>query len=114
MWIHAGFGHLFSNMFAVIIFAPILEKSMGFKEIFHILFSYRSWCWNSIFWSKFFWKLFIRDSKVKTYQQNPNPENFRKFILENSKEYYNQLYDFISGYSENPNNEEYIKGKYKY
>ncbi len=56
-----------------------------------------------------FFENYSLETKVKTYQQNPNPEDFRKFILENSKEYYNQLYDFISGYSENPSNEEYIR-----
>ena len=29
MWVHAGFGHLFSNMFSVLVFAPILEKVWG-------------------------------------------------------------------------------------
>ena len=34
MWIHAGFGHLFSNMFAVLIFAPILERVWGSRKFF--------------------------------------------------------------------------------
>ena len=34
MWIHAGFGHLFSNMFAVLVFAPILEKVWGSRKFF--------------------------------------------------------------------------------
>ncbi|MEO2084096.1 MAG: rhomboid family intramembrane serine protease, partial [Marinoscillum sp.] len=32
MWVHGGFGHLFSNMFSVLIFAPILEKVWGSKK----------------------------------------------------------------------------------
>ena len=34
MWLHAGFGHLFSNMFAVIVFAPILERVWGSRKFF--------------------------------------------------------------------------------
>ena len=34
MWIHAGFGHLFSNMFAVLVFAPILERVWGSRKFF--------------------------------------------------------------------------------
>ena len=34
MWIHAGFGHLFSNMFVVIVFAPILERVWGSSRKF--------------------------------------------------------------------------------
>ena len=108
MWIHAGFGHLFSNMFAVIIFAPILERVWGSRKFF--MFYLVTGVGAGILYSGVnFFENYSLETKVKTYQQNPNPENFRKFILENSKEYYNQLYDFISGYSENPNNEEYIR-----
>ena len=108
MWIHAGFGHLFSNMFYVIIFAPILERVWGSRKFF--IFYLVTGVGAGILYSGVnFFENYSLETKVKTYQQNPNPENFRKFILENSKEYYNQLYDFISGYSENPNNEEYIR-----
>ena len=34
MWVHANFLHLFSNMFAVLVFAPILEKVWGSKKFF--------------------------------------------------------------------------------
>ena len=34
MWVHANFAHLFSNMFAVLVFAPILEKVWGSKKFF--------------------------------------------------------------------------------
>ena len=37
MWIHAGFGHLFSNMFAVLVFAPILEREFGDLKIFYFI-----------------------------------------------------------------------------
>ena len=42
--------------------------------------------------------------KVKSYEQNPSPESFRKLVINNSSEYYNQLYDFIDSYEQNPSN----------
>ncbi len=107
MWIHAGFGHLFSNMFAVIIFAPILERVWGSRKFF--IFYLITGVGAGILYSGVnFFENYSLETKVKTYQQNPNPENFRKFILENSKEYYNQLYDFINSYTENPESSQYI------
>lgn len=32
MWMHAGFGHLFCNMFAVLMFGPALEREWGEKK----------------------------------------------------------------------------------
>ena len=34
MWIHAGFGHILSNMFAVLVFGPILERVWGSRKFF--------------------------------------------------------------------------------
>ena len=47
------------------------------------------------------------ENKVTTYTSQPSPEAFRNLILNESKEYYNQLYDFINSYSENPNSSQY-------
>lgn len=108
MWIHAGFGHLFSNMFAVIVFAPILEKVWGSRKFF--TFYIITGIGAGILYSGVnFYENYSLEIEVRSYQNNPNPDSFRKFILDNSKEYYNQLYDFISGYTDNPSDEGYIK-----
>jgi hypothetical protein len=44
---------------------------------------------------------------VLRYTSQPSPDAFRKLVLDESKEYYNQLYDFINSYSENPNSSQY-------
>ena len=108
MWIHAGFGHLFSNMFAVIVFAPILEKVWGSRKFF--TFYLITGIGAGILYSGVnFYENYSLELEVRSYQSNPNPDSFRKFILDNSKEYYNQLYDFISGYTDNPSDKGYIK-----
>ena len=49
------------------------------------------------------------EKDTENYVSNPSPEKFRKLILDNAPEYYNQLYDFIIDYSDNPNNINYIE-----
>jgi len=95
-------------MFAVIVFAPILEKVWGSKKFF--TFYLITGIGAGILYSGVnFYENYSLETDVKNYQNNPNPDAFRKFVLDNSKEYYNQLYDFISSYSENPGSEAFIK-----
>lgn len=108
MWIHAGIGHIFSNMFAVLVFGPILERVWGSRKFF--IFYLITGVGAGVLYSGVnFIENFNLENKVMRYTSQPSPESFRKLILDESKEYYNQLYDFISDYSENPSNEEYIK-----
>src|SRR5579863_1637506 len=38
MFMHAGFAHIFFNMFALFMFGPILEYSLGSKKFFNFYF----------------------------------------------------------------------------
>ena len=101
MWVHGGFGHLFSNMFSVLIFAPILEKVWGSKKF--LIYYLATGIGAGILYSGInYYENYSFEVKVKSYEQNPSPESFRKLVLNNSSEYYNQLYDFINSYEQNP------------
>ena len=103
MWVHAGFGHLFSNMFSVLVFAPILEKVWGSKKF--LIFYLVTGIGAGILYSGInYYENYSFEVKVKSYEQNPSPESFRKLVINNSSEYYNQLYDFIDSYEQNPSN----------
>ena len=106
MWIHAGFGHILSNMFAVLVFGPILERVWGSRKffIFYLLTGIGA---GMLYSGVNFIENYRLESKVTSYVSQPSPESFRKLILDESKEYYNQLYDFINSYSENPNSSQY-------
>ena len=107
MWIHAGIGHIFSNMFAVLVFGPILERVWGSRKFF--IFYLITGVGAGILYSGVnFIENFNLENKVMRYTSQPSPESFRKLILDESKEYYNQLYDFINSYSENPESSQYI------
>ena len=103
MWVHGGFGHLFSNMFSVLVFAPILEKVWGSKKF--LIFYLVTGIGAGILYSGInYYENYSFEVKVKSYEQNPSPESFRKLVINNSSEYYNQLYDFIDSYEQNPSN----------
>ena len=101
MWVHAGFGHLFGNMFSVLVFAPILERVWGSKKF--LIFYLVTGIGAGILYSGInYYENYSFEVKVKSYEQNPSPESFRKLVINNSSEYYNQLYDFIDSYEQNP------------
>ena len=101
MWVHGGFGHLFSNMFSVLIFAPILERVWGSKKF--LIYYLATGIGAGILYSGInYYENYSFEIQVKSYEQNPSPESFRKLVLNNSSEYYNQLYDFIDSYEQNP------------
>ena len=103
MWVHGGFGHLFSNMFSVLVFAPILERVWGSKKF--LIYYLITVIGAGILYSGInYYENYSFEIKVKSYEQNPSPESFRKLVLNNSPEYYNQLYDFIDSYEQNPSN----------
>ncbi len=103
MWVHGGFGHLFSNMFSVLVFAPILERVWGSKKF--LIYYLITGIGAGILYSGInYYENYSFEIKVKSYEQNPSPESFRKLVLNNSSEYYNRLYDFIDSYEQNPSN----------
>ena len=103
MWVHGGFGHLFGNMFSVLVFAPILERVWGSKKF--LIYYLITGIGAGILYSGInYYENYSFEVKVKSYEQNPSPESFRKLVLNNSSEYYNQLYDFIDSYEQNPSN----------
>ncbi|RPH01737.1 MAG: rhomboid family intramembrane serine protease [Amoebophilaceae bacterium TMED152] len=106
MWIHAGFGHIFSNMFAVLVFGPILERVWGSRKFF-IFYLVTGIGAGILYAGVNFIENYKLENKVSNYIAQPSPESFRKLILDESNEYYNQLYDFINSYSENPNSSQY-------
>ena len=114
MWIHAGFGHLFSNMFAVLIFAPILERVWGSRKFF-IFYLITGVGAGILYTGINFVESYSLENKVNNYVSQPSPEAFRKLFLDEGKEYYNQIYNFIEDeYSVNPNSSKNIDKSINY
>lgn len=102
MFMHAGFWHLFSNMFGLLIFGPLLEQFLGPKKLLTlwmlcgvgsgVLYSgYTAYRMNSL------------EAKVTLFQNSPDPDSFNKLVLENRGFFQRSVFDFVDDYSRNPN-----------
>lgn len=107
MWMHGGFGHLFGNMFAVLIFGPMLERVWGSQKflIFYLVTGIGA---GVLYAAINFYEINQVQRASETYIQNPDPEAFNYFITEHGSRFYNRLFDFINEYAEEPENGEYI------
>lgn len=101
MWMHGGFMHLFGNMFAVLIFGPLLERTWGptrFLAFYLITGVGAGVLYEAINYYE------IRQVQVaaEAYVQEPNPELFNAYVVEHGSRFYGRLYDFIDSYAANP------------
>ena len=107
IFVHAGGMHLFSNMFALFIFGPLLERFWGPKKF--LLFFLITGLGASVLYSAInFYEIKQVEQAASAYLSDPDPESFNTFINEHAEYAYNQLYDFIDGYLNNPGSQEYI------
>lgn len=107
MFAHGGFMHILFNMIGLIVFGAFLEQFWGANKflIFYLgtgigaalIYSGINYVGNASF-----------SSKVEDYYSAPNPDKFNSIIVKNAKFAHAELYEFISNYSENPNDEDYI------
>jgi membrane associated rhomboid family serine protease len=108
MFMHADFWHLFSNMFGLMIFGPLLEQFMGPKKLLTL--------WMvcgigaGVFYSGYtIYQFKNLEEKVLTFQGNPDPEYFNKLVLENRGYFDPAVFDFVGDYSRNPEDAMYIE-----
>jgi membrane associated rhomboid family serine protease len=105
MFMHAGFGHLFSNMLSLFIFGPMLEYRWGPQRflIFYLICGVgagilytgiRTYEFNEV------------NKNLTEYLVNPSPEKLHSFLEEHYEGQYNQ--QAIIEYTRNPDNPEII------
>ncbi|MFY0653099.1 MAG: rhomboid family intramembrane serine protease [Cyclobacteriaceae bacterium] len=82
MWLHAGMWHLFSNMFAVLIFGPMLERVWGQKRFltFYLITGIGAGLLYGVVDT--IEKNDIK-AKAEVYSYSPNPDDFSIFIVNN-------------------------------
>lgn len=108
MFMHADFWHLFSNMFGLLIFGPLLEQFLGPKKLFTlwmvcgvgagVLYNgYSVYQYKSL------------ESKVLTFEGNPDPEYFNKLVVQNRGYFSPEVFEFVDAYSRNPNDPVYVE-----
>lgn len=82
MWLHGGMWHLFGNMIAVLVFAPMLEMVWGSKRflIFYLVCGIGAGILYGA--ADAIEKLQLKNA-AEAYMEDPSPEAFERFILDN-------------------------------
>jgi len=82
MWLHGGMWHLFGNMIAVLVFAPMLEMVWGSKRflIFYLVCGMGAGILYGV--ADAVEKYPLKEA-ANSYIQNPSPEAFEAFVIEN-------------------------------
>jgi membrane associated rhomboid family serine protease len=103
MFLHANGWHLFTNMFALFIFGPLLERFWGAQKF--LIFFLVCGMGASVLYSgiKYFENRPL-ELQAEQYMQDPNFESFNYIIAEHGGNLYNKWYDFIEAYEKNPEN----------
>jgi membrane associated rhomboid family serine protease len=110
MFMHADFMHIFSNMFGLFVFGPLLEHFLGYKKFLILYFvcgigsGLLSWGINAYEVKN------VREEAV-AFAQSPNPDALHVFVNKHFKQGYNnaQVVKLLDYYSENPENGEAIE-----
>lgn len=108
MFLHADFGHVFFNMFALFVFGPMLENHWGSKKF--LMFYLVTGIGAGLIYSAIsFYQMYDLQMAINQYAANPNPDSFTVFMNKYANSTYLKNYGFINGYAADPTNTEYIK-----
>src|SRR5690606_2235500 len=94
MFLHGGFGHLFSNMFGPLIFGPFVARMWGPKH-FLIFYFVSGIGANMLFSVINYIELTSIEQALLVYLDNPNPKGLIDFLKGNAEFYYRSQPAFI-------------------
>ncbi len=113
IFIHGSWGHIFSNMFALFIFAPMLERVWGSQRF--LAFYLITGIGAGLLYSAYtFYEVNTLENKVAAYVEAPTPQGFDTFVLENAEFAHQRLSGFISDYYDHPEASAYINESKQY
>ncbi|MEM7550265.1 MAG: rhomboid family intramembrane serine protease [Bacteroidota bacterium] len=104
MFVHGSFFHIFGNMFALLIFGPMLERFWG-PQKFLIFYMATGLGAGVLYGVADYFEKSPAKTAMMTYQSFPSPENFNFYVNEHAEFAYKQLYDFTNEYYDNPDSE---------
>jgi membrane associated rhomboid family serine protease len=107
IFVHGDGWHLFSNMFALFIFGPLLERVWGANKflVFYLITGLGA---SVLFSAINFYEVRQVEVDAQNFLENPEPEAFREYVENHFSNHYDRNYDFIDAYTRNPGNENYI------
>ena len=107
LFVHANFGHLFTNMFALFTFGPILEYTLSSKRFatFYILTGIGA----AVLYAVTQYLVVSRlEALYHAYLVQPNPASFVAYLNYFPQSTYNSFYPFIKAFFAHPDELAYI------
>ena len=101
MFLHAGFGHIFSNMIGLIVFGPMLERFWGPRR-FTFFYFFCGIGAALLFSGINYFEMHDVYQGVQAYRLDPGFDNFSAFIDQNASGYYDRLVPFTEKFKDFP------------
>jgi len=110
MFVHSlnDFGHIFGNMFGLLIFGPLLEEFWGAKRFFvyYILCGIGA---GMMYTGYQYYEMHGINKAASAYIQDPSPANLSYYFHEYDPNNYSNLLSYIDTFRDNPENESLIE-----
>ena len=108
MFLHGSLGHLFSNMFGLIIFGPLLERIWGARRF--LIFYFVTGIGAGLLFSAIdFYETTRLQEAVQVFIEYPTPDGLVDFMSRHAKGFYQANLDFLNKFEESPTEPRYIE-----
>lgn len=107
MFMHADFGHVFSNMLGLLVFGPMLENVWGSKK-FLFFYMFTGIGAGLMYWGINMYETSRLKSSVETYVVAPTPEKFSDLMRKHDKRSFEMNIDYIDQYHEHPEDQSLV------
>ena len=108
MFLHGGFGHIFSNMLSLLIFGPLVEQQLGPKK-FLILYFGAGLFAGLLFMGVNYYELHQISEAVAVYQTDPTPDNLTQFLSQHFRAVYEANLAFLNDFEAHKTDPTYLK-----
>lgn len=107
LFVHASLGHLFSNMFALLTFGPVLEYTLTSRR-FITFYLFTGLGAAALYAGIQYLEVSNLEALYHTYLAQPNPEGLVAYLKHFPQDTYNTFYPFIRAFFEHPQELTYI------
>ncbi|GAB3500694.1 rhomboid family intramembrane serine protease [Spirosoma knui] len=101
MFLHGGFGHIFSNMIGLLVFGPMLERFWGPRR-FTFFYFFTGLGAALLFSGINYFEVSGVYEAVREYRMNPTPDGFLNFVDTHASSLYDRLNTVIEQYQQFP------------
>jgi membrane associated rhomboid family serine protease len=108
LFVHSGLGHLFSNMFALLIFGPMLEMDWGGRRF--LFFYFFTGLGAAVLFSAInYYEIGQIQAATNAYLQDPEPSRFISYVNRFASGFAQQNTAYLREFQQDPTNATYLR-----